>query len=280
MSAPPRTVAANEVAFFFQTNEPVPALPIVFFVAEVERLALSKRHFGPDVMLELLQVETGTKLVKLSINQRIALAAVGVAAWQAALQTGDFVLAVAEQLRDESPLAKCVAGMGAYHGVVSTTIVGSTTSVTVMREEMRAYRDLVAPIVVPHSDGSRFSDGTGYAQPNPEQPRDWYEYFFKTAELGGRSRPIGEERGEHPIPRSDEPYHDTPRQRVRWIGTFQDDGRDQVFVREDGERFAVFGVDYESALPVGVRLFVTGSLTTSRQGVLEFYPERVSPIDR
>jgi hypothetical protein len=48
MSAAPKTVELNELAFFFQTNEPIPARPLLDFLYEVERIARTRRYLGSD----------------------------------------------------------------------------------------------------------------------------------------------------------------------------------------------------------------------------------------
>src|SRR3569832_1544434 len=79
MSAPPQRVADNELAFFFQTNEPVPARPLLVFLGEIERIAKSQRHLGPGTLVEITEIVTGTKLVRITFGDRVSLAALAVA---------------------------------------------------------------------------------------------------------------------------------------------------------------------------------------------------------
>lgn len=267
MSAPPERVAPHEIAFFFNTNEQVPAAPLLFFISEIERIARTKRHFGDQVFLELIQVETGTKLVKLSVNQKIALAAVAVAGWQAAIQTSEFALDIADRLKKENRLAQCAADMAFRHGVIATTIVGHEVHVTIPRDEMPLYRRYIddsAPadreerlgvksFQLGTPDGRTLSDGTGQT-------------------LGGD---LGDEFW---VPRMGAPVTG-PTQRVRWVGTFEQEEAGYVFVRDDGKRYPVAGVDYKSDIPTGAKLFVTGVVARDLRDELEFFPAKVAVVD-
>lgn len=72
MSGPFEHVGEHELAFFFQTNEPIPARPLLNFLYEVERIALTQRHLGPSAVVEITEVRTGTKSVRLTFNRKLA----------------------------------------------------------------------------------------------------------------------------------------------------------------------------------------------------------------
>jgi hypothetical protein len=148
MSAVPNDLAANELAIFFQTNEQVPARALLNFIYEVDRIARTKRHFGPDALVEILEVRTGTKLVKLSIESKLAAATLVVAL---AAFANDISLRIQQS---SGRLAQSVAQMCIENGVVECEIRTSDTHIKITREEIRA---------VPILDRRRSVEGlTGY----------------------------------------------------------------------------------------------------------------------
>jgi len=166
MSAAPETVAENELAFFLVTNEPVPARPLLNFLYEVERRALLKRNFGPSTTVEIIEIKTGTKLVRISFTSAIALASLAVAV---AAFANDLVSGVQQP---SGRLAETMAAMCLDHGVVECVVTTSEGQVRISREQMpavgviadRRERSEAIKIDASHSDGSLFSDRTGYAQ--------------------------------------------------------------------------------------------------------------------
>ena len=99
MSTPPEVVGENELAFFFQTNEPIPARPLLAFIWEVERIALTRRYFGPSVLVEITEIQTGTKLVRLTLNQKVGIATAIGTTVMAAVAVAEFGLHIADRIQ-------------------------------------------------------------------------------------------------------------------------------------------------------------------------------------
>jgi hypothetical protein len=144
MSGPFENVGANELAFFFQTNEPIPARPLLNFLYEVERIALTQRHLGPSAVVEITEVRTGTKSVRLTFNQKMLAAGVAVAAVTLAAEVTRLGLDIADRLQQQprSRLAESVAEMCLDHGVVESVITTHTNQIHIPRDEMPALRAL------------------------------------------------------------------------------------------------------------------------------------------
>ncbi len=165
MSTAPISVGEHELAIFLVTNEPVPARPLLNFLYEVERRARLQRHLGPSAVVEILEIRTGTKLVWLSFDRAVALAglAVAVAAY------GNDVAGAVQQ--PSGRLAETMAAMCLDNGVVECVITTSKGQVRISRDQMPAVEllqqrredDDHQKASIPHSDGSTFSDGSGYA---------------------------------------------------------------------------------------------------------------------
>lgn len=132
MSAAPEIVGENEVAFFFQTNERIPARLALTFLVEVERIARNRSVLGPDVTLELVEVRTGTLLMKVAAYSTIAGTLI------AATALG---LTIVEKLQERNErISKCVAEMALDHGVVGATVVTCEGGIDVGRDTMRAVQ--------------------------------------------------------------------------------------------------------------------------------------------
>lgn len=136
MSAPPKLADANEIAFFLQTNEPVPARALLDFIGEIEKLARSRRHLGPDAMVEIVEVITGTKLVRMTFDRKLAMTGLAVA-----------VLALANDVagRIQEPtgrLPQTVARMCVDNGVVECVITTSEGQIMIGRDAIPAVAQL------------------------------------------------------------------------------------------------------------------------------------------
>lgn len=138
MSTPPdhTTLADNEIAIFFDTNERIDGTLIAKFVVELAPLLFpdTAQIDSHAPFLELVHLETGTTLMRL-------------AAWATILQTPFTIMGgigtVQTALKQpESEIAKCTARMVLDHGVVSTQVLDCTGTLTVTREMMPAVRDL------------------------------------------------------------------------------------------------------------------------------------------
>ena len=132
MSAPPKTVGQYELAFFFQTNEPIPARPLLNFLYEVERIARTRRHLGPSAVVEISEIQTGTKLVRLTFDRKLALATLAVA-----------VVALGNDLIDRMQqrsgrLAESIAEMCLDHGVAECVVTTPEVHVRITRDQLPA----------------------------------------------------------------------------------------------------------------------------------------------
>ena len=139
MSAAPETVEGNELVFFFQTNEPIPARPLLDFLYEVERIARLRRHLGPDAVVEISEVITGTKLVRLSFGQKIALAGAAFAGASAAAAVAQLGIDLASNIQKPTGrLAESVARMCLDHGVAECIITTPDGRVRISRDAVKA----------------------------------------------------------------------------------------------------------------------------------------------
>ncbi|HYG28708.1 MAG TPA: hypothetical protein VD887_00680 [Allosphingosinicella sp.] len=139
MSAAPETVEGNELAFFFQTNEPIPAKPLLDFLYEVERIARSRRYLGSDAVVEIVEVITGTKLVRLSFGKKIAFAGAAFAGASAAAAVAQLGIDLAGRMQQPTGrLAESLARMCLDHGVAECVITTQEGRVQISRDEIQA----------------------------------------------------------------------------------------------------------------------------------------------
>src|SRR5687768_2634945 len=112
MSAPPLDLPPNEIAFFLHTNAAVPAASLVRLIVALDRLAHSEQHFGANALFELIEVRTGTKLLKFLVDKGIDIAALAIAI---AAYQGD----IEERAKGEpdSEVATVLAELCVDHGV-------------------------------------------------------------------------------------------------------------------------------------------------------------------
>lgn len=151
MSAPSKTVEVNELAFFVQTNEPIPARALLDFVGEIEKLARSRRHLGPDAIVEILEVITGTKLVRMTFDRNVAVAGLGVGTASLAVAVLALGNDVAGRIQQPSGrLPESVARMCLDNGVVECVITTSEGQIMIGRDaipavtRLREWRDTAA----------------------------------------------------------------------------------------------------------------------------------------
>ena len=187
MSAPPENVGERELAFFFQTNEPIPARPLLNFLYEVDRIARTRGHLGPAAVVEITEVRTGTKLVRFTFDRKVALAALAVA-----------VIALGHDLsaRIQQPtgrLAESVAEMCLDHGVAECVISTSEGQVRITRDQMpaiarlREKRERVDRIGQAFGDDSdRWVSGLADSAP-PAVEKDLLERPAEDLRLGERA---------------------------------------------------------------------------------------------
>lgn len=143
MSAAPKVVGELELAFFFQTNEPIPARPLLTFIAEVERIALSKRFFGPSAIVEVTEIITGTKLVRLTVNQKIQKQSLHVSMGALLVSAAGLGLNIADRLQKPTgKLAEAAAEMCVENGVVECVVTTSEGQIRVTRDQMPAIKTL------------------------------------------------------------------------------------------------------------------------------------------
>lgn len=145
MSGPFKDVGEHELAFFFQTNEPIPARPLLNFLYEVERIALTHRHLGPSAVVEITEVRTGTKSVRLTFNQKLAGVVAAAAAGTFAVEVMRLGLDIADRLQQpRGRLVEAVAEMCLDHGVIEFTITTHNQQILIPRDEMPALKTLEA----------------------------------------------------------------------------------------------------------------------------------------
>lgn len=143
MSGPFKDVGEHELAFFFQTNEPIPARPLLNFLYEVERIALTQRHLGASAVVEITEVRTGTKSVRLTFNQKMAVVVAAAAAGTFAVEVARLGLDIADRLqRPNGRLAMAAAEMCIDHGVVESVISTHSEQIRIPRDEMPAVKAL------------------------------------------------------------------------------------------------------------------------------------------
>jgi len=138
MSFAPTTVGFSEFAIFLETNEPVPFRPLFDFLAEIETLARQPNHLGDSAVMEVLEIQTGTKFVRLTFESKVAVAALAVA-----------ILALANDVasgmtKPSGALAESAAAMCVSHGVVECVVTTSQGQIRISRNEMPAVQLLEA----------------------------------------------------------------------------------------------------------------------------------------
>lgn len=166
MSAPPKTVEANELAFFLQTNERIPARALLDFIGEIEKLARSRRHLGPDAIVEILEVVTGTKLVRMTFDRKISVS--GLAVGGASLAVAVLALGndVASRIQQPSGrLPESVARMCIDSGVVECVVTTSEGQIIIGRDAMPAVARLRERRDAPEKE--EFVDELGIARAMP-----------------------------------------------------------------------------------------------------------------
>jgi hypothetical protein len=173
MSAPLKNVRENELAIFLQTNEPIPARPFITFLSEIEKVSRLSMHFGTSASMEVFEVTTGTKLVRLTFDRRVNIAGVVIGAASLAVSVAALGSDLSDRMKKPSGrLAESLAGMCLDHGVAECVITTPEGKIEIARDQIPAIatledrRDRAENFGLPHSDGSTFSDGSGYAAPD------------------------------------------------------------------------------------------------------------------
>ena len=120
----------NELAFHFETNDAVAPTQLGVFLAELERIARLKQHFGPDAQVRVTELGTGSVWGKI---------AVGLGALGGAATIASFGLNISDRLtQPHGKLAEAVAAMSIDSSVVSATIVTNEKTITVTSNDMPA----------------------------------------------------------------------------------------------------------------------------------------------
>jgi hypothetical protein len=136
MSSAPSKVGQAKLAIFLQTNEPVPFQPLFEFLKEIELLARQPHHLGPVAMMEVLEVQTGTKLIKLTFDRTVALTSLAVAI----VALGNDIASGMKQ--PSGGIAESAALLCAHHGVVECVVTTSEGQIHILRDEMPAVNAL------------------------------------------------------------------------------------------------------------------------------------------
>ena len=136
MSALPQGVAPNEVLFYFETNDHIPIGPLLDFLSEIERIAHTSRHFGPDCIVEIASAGSGSFWIRLAFWTAMG---------GAIAEMSGFGLDIAERLSNSRErVAQCVATLVIEHGVVRSQVITCEGSVTITRDGMASVRDMEA----------------------------------------------------------------------------------------------------------------------------------------
>lgn len=155
MSFPPAIVPENELVIFLQTNEPVPYRPLFAFLAAVESLARRPDHFGALAVMEVLEIKTGTKLIKVNLE---------VAGFLVSLAS--FGLALAGELkRPSGELPESAAALCVGHGVVECNVTTSRGQIRILRDEIPAIRLLESRPVGENPQGESIELSASVAGP-------------------------------------------------------------------------------------------------------------------
>lgn len=262
MSGPFEHVGEYELAFFFQTNEPIPARPLLNFLYEVERIALTRRHLGPSAIVEITEVRTGTKSVRLTFNQKILAIGAAVAAGTLAVEVSRLGLDIADRLQQQprSRLAESVAEMCLDHGVVESVISTHTNQIRIPRDEMPALGAL---------ETKRMGAGTRPLGSSPRFPLKVDDAVSESEIEAVHSPDLIAQRGEI--------LADVGRQRDRRVytvvGTLSPPGEDGndvppsrgQFRTQSGKTYVVHGVDWDRA-PLKGELAVIQAESDGRDG--------------
>ncbi len=136
MSAPPKFVGSTQLAIFLQTNEPVPARPLITLLSEIERLARLQRNLGPTASMEILTIETGTKFVLLNFDRKVALASLAIAV----LAFGNDVASGFQ--KPTGRLAEAAGALCVDHGVSECVITTSEGQLRIARDDMPAIQNI------------------------------------------------------------------------------------------------------------------------------------------
>jgi hypothetical protein len=116
----------NEIGLSFKTNDEIDVEALSNFFRELAREA--RRHLGPDVVLRIAEIGTGSLWTRITIIGGVI---VGLAT------VGDFGLNLAEALyRPRNKLAQAVAAIILDSGVVEAKIVTHDRTIVVHRNEM------------------------------------------------------------------------------------------------------------------------------------------------
>lgn len=288
MSKAIEVAADNELAFFFETSTdaPMPAAPLLFFISEVERIAKTKRHFGPDAIVELLEVRTGSKSVRLSINQKIAIAGVAATALVGLPTAAQVSIDIHERLvRGNGRLATCVAEMSVDHGVIAVTSTGGATCRVITRDDMPAVKKVLHQRMSEafgQQKRSRIREG-----PEERSKNNWHKYFFE-----GQG-----ERGAHPPPELLRPampgttgravlaepgvvVPDGLGKNLGLMGRFvKVAGSDEIVFESGDEVFEVVGRTRRSEIPLDQNVTVTAAISWNQPGTILIigwtYAERI-----
>lgn len=266
----PEITSENEIAFFFSTNEPIPTAPLLTFISEVARIAKTQKHFGPDAVVDLVEVKSGSKTIKLSIDNKIAAAGVAVAAVAAAATMGQFALDIMDRMQQpDTRIAKCTATMMLDNGVASATIITCEGPL----EELT--RDKIERLVVSSSSDREVREATSSL-----------DVSALTARSGDRSV-----RDPIKVPldagHRDRKFISPGNERhVNLVGKFvrqpiKDEYFDPeyVFVTDGGKRFNVWGNGIDIDLPENIRLMVRGVLEYDVRDELYLTPLSILRID-
>jgi hypothetical protein len=243
--------AGNELAFYFETNDVIAPAPLGVFLAELERIARLKRHFGPDAEVRVLELGVGSLWGKIAV----ILGALGGVATVA-----DLALDIGDRLtQSRGRLAEAVATMSIDSSVVSATIVTNDKTITITSNEMRA----ITTVEQKRKNGGRAPVDTRFMS------------GFDQAVMPDRASevPVGRE----PLGRKDFSNLGDKRGARNYLGEFiESDAVDyEIFRREgDGTFAAKISNEYPLSLVYHTRVMVRAELDNADRVMFvhEIYP--------
>lgn len=145
--------AENEFALYIEFNGVARAELTLFLVREIVRIAKLKRHFGPDAIVEIVEMGRGSFWAKVAIGFAIASGAVDV---------GNFALDIADRLTGtEERLAQCTAQLVLEGGAASVKMLTCKGTIEVLRDDIPAVRTFLSANNAPPDNVTHWQDFFG-----------------------------------------------------------------------------------------------------------------------
>lgn len=142
--------AENEFGIYIEFNGYARAELTLFLVSELVRIAHLKSHFGPDAIVEIVEISRGSLWAKIGIP----LATIAT--------IGGFALQIEDRLRTKTErLSQCTAQIVLEGGAQAVQLLTCTGPIEILKEEMPAVRKFMAEKTA------------------QESVTNWHDYFNK-----------------------------------------------------------------------------------------------------